>query len=536
MKLLRLLALLIVVFSVVLLISVRSILPEGTLAPRHTRWTVTVFVLTAMVAMLVLFVQIKRGIYTRTCELHSNNKHHVDRATSFLEKYGFVFGLYIFGAGSIYLQVHYLISNVQCLRFYVGNSGGHNSTYVEELFNVMFSDSHKSKNPSNSRVEAISKLAMSVVISCYFILKIPFLVLCRQLGNPLRRPLTNHLYLFIIAADVAVWFYVFIRESNILETYSDMHHNIETNLNQSLANSCLTHSTLMQSEESSTLEHMMFPLSMEFALASLEILIHVWLMEVAHNIEETDEDIASYQPLLGSSGSLSDTEQLAVLMVMNGLPANDWREVREENQHGGERLDGHPGGGASIDNNSTAGSVSGTMEHGAPNPPIVRRDSTISAEFVDAPNHAFLPTREQRGEPLPLEVIVKSLISFFNVHLAFFLGIIMFVILQYYLLHSENGIPLENTSYMNREDFQLTVKLPSVVARVICGGLPGLVTSGYAATIMSTFNSQRPGAQGTKGSDVLLAMAVVGIICLSSFEVRHVETRIYLFYPVIELI
>ena len=143
---------------------------------------------------------------------------------------------------------------------------------------------------------------MTSIELIYFALKIQFLSLCSRLGRPREAKTIHHAFLVIVAADVAVWFYVFLRESNLLGTYSDTHEHVTTNLNQTLNNACLTHSSLLQVEESTTLEHMLFPLSMEFALASLEILIHVWILDVSTDmIESGNGEEEDRQPLLGKA-------------------------------------------------------------------------------------------------------------------------------------------------------------------------------------------------------------------------------------------
>ena len=119
------------------------------------------------------------------------------------------------------------------------------------------------------------------------------------------------------------------------------------------------------------------------------------------------------------------------------------------------------------------------------------------------------------------ESVCMSMSKIFTVPVARVFSLVMFITMQYYLLHSENGIPSENNLYMTKHQFQLTVNLPSVLARVFCSfvGLPGLVAASYAASIMITFHTERPGCQGSKGSDVLMALAVLLITFLSGFDV-----------------
>ena len=90
-------------------------MPEGTMAPRHTRWTVTTLVSASIIAMALICMLIWKGNYTRSLD-HFGSSKHVDRATVFLEKYVFLFAIYVFGVGSIYLQAHYFISDVQCFH------------------------------------------------------------------------------------------------------------------------------------------------------------------------------------------------------------------------------------------------------------------------------------------------------------------------------------------------------------------------------------------------------------------------------------
>ena len=574
MKLLRLLALLLVIGSAALLVSLRSIMAEGTMAPRHTRWTVTILVFVSIVAMLVISLQIRSGHYTRSWD--HLKKQHADRATVFLEKYGLFFGLYVFGAGSIYLQAHYFISNVQCFQVYWNNEKYTNIINTTSLwyYLIKFGDATDAHHVyDNSRSEAVSNLVMTFTELIYFVLKIPFLSLCSRLGRPKRTTAINHAFLVIVGTDVAVWFYVFLRESNILETYADIHEHITINLNQTLNNACLTHSSLMQWEESTTLEHMLFPLSMEFALSSLEILIHVWLLEVSTDLTEpANDDDEDSHPLLGSFGALSQPhDDLMMIMQMNGFDVKQWkeqnpeneratsgfnRELSDDNQTVAILADGSVQNVHSQDASTSAEPSAGAVDapaHGfvkpgtskpyagqnitpasqppppppppqpsQPPPPPPHGDEddiNFSGEWVVSVKQAFVPTKENRAELTRYESICMSMSKIFNIPVALVLGIIVFAIMQYYLLHSENGIPYKNNIYMTQSQFRFTVNLPAVLARVFCGGVPGLVASAYAVSIMITFHAKRPGGQGTKGSDVLLVLAVLGITFLSSFEV-----------------
>lgn len=104
----------------------------------------------------------------------------------------------------------------------------------------------------------------------------------------------------------------------------------------------------------------------------------------------------------------------------------------------------------------------------------------------------------------------------FNIYAALLCILIEGVVVKYFLLHE--GIADTHEEYLNREGFEMDVKLPTLVVRITFVCIPSLIVVAHCFAVMRTFRELRTNASGLQGGDIILILAAIGVIGLTFSE------------------
>lgn len=632
----KLLVLFVMILLTAILIVARSIFRDD-IQTSFTRYIISTLMLASLVAMFMLFRN--RGNYGTTASgrtipsSHHGGYLYSDRIDNFLERYTPTISIYVFGAGSLFLCLLYMIASVQCFPYYWwyrDDSDLTNSTVNTTTSKVNFNlgirpePQHRLGMATESlAAEELSRLILHITSILFFAFQLPFLQLFSSFHRLRHNYVLHHTLLIIIAADIAHWLYTFLKESNLMPEYNNAHdlHPVWT----SLPKACLEHATVLDVFKHNTLDHSVFPLTLEFTLASGEILIEAWFLTCSPGSPtptasptmrrkrrvRSQQSTAAVQHIQTDSGSESNSEMnghvllrqnpsepipgpsetvKVVLKPDNKVTSDSSKAVDEDdpvhqdlssvtnlNSIGDgsseavdHRLEEDP---AMKDPNLQLGtepsprgngkgkqrlqpsSQNNRSEQGVePYPGQTVQSNTAPVEliactkldlgsdtdsFVDVLSSDFNSDMTDDGA-VPFVNIVDStvesstprirrvanqgcsrawvtFIRAFNIYTALLSALVEISFVQFFLLHNE--IPEERETYMDSHEFELHIKIPTSLVRIMLINIPGLIVVCHCWNVMRTFKEIRPSGSGVGGSDVILILSACGVMGLSFCEV-----------------
>lgn len=255
------------------------------------RYFITSLMVASIVAMLLLFLR-RRNYDIGTVHSVQPNYQHLsgfDRIDYFLERHTPIISIHVFGAGAMFITGFSLIGSVQCFQYYQSyqlweniTSGNDESATTFKLNQTIQLEPHTQSsltNPLHSlryKKEELARLIALVTALLFYAFLLPYLTYFSKFRHLRRKFPLHNTILIIIAADVALWLYVFLNESGLMAPYFD---TIPTKTEwDSLPKACLEHATVVDTYRRSTLIDSMCPLVLEFMLASTEILIEIWFL------------------------------------------------------------------------------------------------------------------------------------------------------------------------------------------------------------------------------------------------------------------
>ena len=437
------------------------------LSSRQMAGTLIRWILSALLtlAIFAMGISVCFGRYGRqNQERRPAHQEYGDQIALFLEKYSPLLGIFIFGAGSLYMRVFFLLSASQCIGFYwdpnvtiAGNTtppepiNEHkNNQFSFEAFLSKAEQPMESPALNSAQNEQLAAITLIVLHIIFFLLKIPFLAKV-SLYTTVRMPpssFTHQVLLMIIVADCGDWIYNFFREIGLIFYYPQ--HPYDTPDLRSLSTACLEYRTVMYSYEATTLGHAFFPLTLEFMLASMEIILEVWLLR--------------YVP--------PDQEHVPLL---------------QHPHHDAEY--GDQAGDVEIDEDGDA--------HDEPLPELKWYQKVYS-----------------------------HFIGLFNINAALFFGILDAAFTKFYLLHVDHVgrnntacVDTDETSeYIDENYFNRYIKSTVVYGRIFLTWIPGLLVAVHCYGVMKSFRRRRPHAPRLYGSDIILILAAIGNSFLSAYQ------------------
>lgn len=416
-----------VVLIAVSIVLVRAIAPYS-IHLSTTRYLLTVFLWVAMLVMLWLYTHNNVANLPGHVQLPGQQVKS-EGISDFLEKNTHVICIYVFGAGSICLRLFYLVTSLQCIVYYTSYLDWNNIT-TNMQGQISYSPGEMSSLPPLDliKTEEISRLVLHVSSLLFFTFQLPFLHrFCKS--HHLQKHFFSHISIaIIIGADIAMWLYTFLRETNIMPNYFNDRNEPSVEVLTSLPKACVEHATVMNMFMQDTVQPMLFPLTLEFMLASCEILIHVWRLNFIE-------------------GSTPRTRKK--------------RKRRKRRGHRWKRL-------------------------------------------------------KSRKVISKCEKALVWFLSLFDITLALSLIIIEGVVVKFCLLHE--GISSEHDEFMVLHSYDMSIKLPTTVVRIMCICIPGLFIVSVCCGVLACF-MKRKNAEGSNGSDWVMRLAAAGVIGLTLTEI-----------------
>lgn len=219
-----------------------------------------------------------------------------DEVAIFLENHFHLMGIYIFGVANIIFKIYFIISSASCIEYYF------------QFLTSLLSD--KPELPDELRREEVVHLLLAILHLIYSLFKIGFLhkLTGFKSVHTKRTAFQHQVLLGLIGIDFATWMYYFMREIGTIDFYTPAPLLYGDGGNHTEAMACITHETVIFVYVKSTLSHFFFPMILEFMLTSVEVILHVLLLEHVPrnqlNVEAADA------PLLDVYHDISDNSNV----------------------------------------------------------------------------------------------------------------------------------------------------------------------------------------------------------------------------------
>ena len=214
--------------------------------------------------------------------------------TYFLAKYSHTMAVYIFGGGIIVLNVFHVFFASQCLHYFEGSAAGLGAEEKEDMY---------------SYSDEASRIVSSLMKILFFTMEIPLLHYLSSVKSLKCKTISQYILLPIMGANFAVWLYTFLDETKIIHLYN-FHYPTEPYV-YNLSVACQNHSSVTEIYMRQSMYKIFYPISMEFCIASFEILHHVYFAPVvAGNVHDAHEYSTEEQDqILQTVQSFADTNE-----------------------------------------------------------------------------------------------------------------------------------------------------------------------------------------------------------------------------------
>ena len=479
----KLLVLVLVATLVTLTIAIRAIMKRCEasceIQPYFTRFCLCVFILVGLASMAMMN-RWRLEIYTNeTPEVDGlvalqtmPNRIYVHNMTFFLEKYAAVIGVFLFGTGAVMQHIFYLAGELQCLKYITDTEYMPIDKIELKLTDLSKLFSSKDKFNENDDVaygdalDKISFLALHALELIFFGLQIPFLCHFRRYCTIRRKHWVHHMVVCVIATNIAIWMYTFLTESQLLFVYGPHDDVVYWT---SMRAACFTQTTPLNSFTSHTLEAITFPLTMEFALAATEILVHLWLLPYQYN--QIEDEV----PLLGQGAGENP------LLGYGAAMARDESDIDQAPRPGGS-------------------------EH--------EQDGFL---VIDSRGKSYIYTPPRESTQLTcLQNMWMKFTSCFNVYTGLLMSLLEITIVGIATIHG--GAPAES-------EWRKTLDIP-IEIMVLFSFIPNLIIYIHCFVIVQSFHRKRPNIRGILGSDIMLLVGLVSIITLTVVELTTFIKRL----------
>ena len=249
--------------------------------PYHTRFFMCGYMICGIIAMMLIAKRcgnyLKGNLNANPIIPNKSNKtpaYFINTLVYSLDKYNHVISVIVFGTGNLFILAMYLTRSLLCnkeIQYYYFNETP--SATKATFFNPLF--------------ENLSIVIKNILEFVFVASEIPFLCYFSQKASMSTRHWSHHGLAVITGANASIWMFIFLTENRILgayryeyTTYSPPH---------TLRNACATHLTTIDIFEENV-EDFTSPISMEFALAAIEVLLHIWVLPVGVKMMFTSDD------------------------------------------------------------------------------------------------------------------------------------------------------------------------------------------------------------------------------------------------------
>ena len=199
------------------------------------------------------------------------------------------------GVGASVCSLFYVIASVQCFPYYWTYILAPNitsSNTVPEFSSTVTTKAHRPTGTETTATpislvgqaadtvqrEELGRLICHSVDIIFLVALVPFLKMFSRFHSLKKEFWWHHSVLVITAAVVSLWLYTFLRETDLMPAYYGKDSDAAESA--SLAKACLEHASPLQVYMRGTLERTLFPLTLEFMLTAMEILIEAWYFKV----------------------------------------------------------------------------------------------------------------------------------------------------------------------------------------------------------------------------------------------------------------
>ena len=258
--------------------------------PFHTRLILFVFLFIAVILLIVLWTR-KHNYGSDRLYILTNDVSGVVSRGIYINTMGYTlqiytafFGIILFGFITSMLYFLYFYQDLLC------------HSYMHEF---KYNKTDMDDKHFNAFAENLSIMLLHMIIVIFVSIEIPFICQISKYTHMNRWQICHHFLPIIAGANVAIWMWFFFAENKVLSPY----RYDELYPPKSSHEACTTRYTNIYTFMSQ-IENFTFPVAMEFALAAIEVLIHIWLMPFPetdigtneHGDEETEQDLANNQP------------------------------------------------------------------------------------------------------------------------------------------------------------------------------------------------------------------------------------------------
>ena len=575
----QLLVLLVASAVVILLVSYRAFITDCRAScqvqPYHTRYILVVVTLLALVSLLLVYRRRSRlyrtqqpaehGIVTQQGNVNSVYTHNM---AYFLVKYAADIGVIIFGTGTVVGHVYNLAIAWQCSPYLA-------DTHYRTIDNsTVVNITHQNDNEEiqyGGLSDGISFIIHNSVSTAFLVWQIPFLCRMRYYESLRERNWVHHTIILVIVTNIGQWIYDFLIESRLLFLYGDQSaHDAVAVYGESLENACFTHRTILNSFKRSTLHAVTYPLSLEFALAAMEILIQLWLLPWQSDQPEADEELVFVEDPQGLDGAVrfhvscgssqevqvhepsapnvpTITEQRTNAAATSGNTRihMDYQRQIEPSESSEQTITNLPfENGLKTDDGSKSGGnaksviqISDTSESSEPlisrsADDIVPGSTTIRHEYGEQTgtelegfvlpcstgrSYMFTSPRQQIDDSSCYTRFYIILMRQVNVYAALVIGLLDFLILLIYILHMDTNTNPRKEIYFPPGGFESSIEVPTALFANLTALFIVLVSL-HCVLVLRTFPVSRTIIR-LQTSDVVVVFAIMSLFVLSVFDI-----------------
>ena len=206
-------------------------------------------------------------------------------SVSVLSRHLPITGIYIFGGGSVILDILHLIKSAQCIQY-----GGQEGKYSGRISTTFLA----------------TNIVFNIVKGTFFVVQVAFLNRFSKLCLGKSRWLSNAIFK-ILATNISIWMFCFLEETHGLHGHHSGPHtphqgpHVNIPYNQTavpggpghlpkppnLLEECINGTTTMDSFLK-TIRPYLYPFTMEYSILSSGLLFHMWLAQDNHEEGETE--------------------------------------------------------------------------------------------------------------------------------------------------------------------------------------------------------------------------------------------------------
>ena len=458
--------------------------------PYHTRFILVIFISVAVVLLIYLWTQKdnygsdRLDVLTRDPSGMASRGIHINTMGFALQIYSARVGIILFGFVASMDSFLSLYQDLACID------------YINELvYNTTLSGPDQNFNAYN---ENVSILLLNLVTVIFVFIEIPFICQiskCTHI-NCLKR--SHHFFPIIAGANVAIWMWYFLAENHVLREYRYQPSDssvVPTDSHEA----CVTKQSYIY-KFNTNIESFTFPVSMEFALAAIEVLIHIWLMPHPESTNEGDEEVneishgADQPDHTGGGDQRSPCTSFGVIAALsqpivvqlgtdNTSPRVSYvnlQELARDDSHNNVDKEGND------PNHHDDMTGVASINHGEENDQLLENDVDTHTKIAQL--------------AICHKKVLLKILNVFNVHTAVLMGVI-------YISTSIIFVLFENTSYLLLSELIYQIRLPIDIEGIMFHVFATLVC-GNCLSIMLKSSTTR-GNTDLKASDIILMFALL---------------------------